>query len=74
MEHAVGICDLSGFKYPLRELVKQPDGAMVHRSFADKPHPSDFPRAPRPERPLPYTRPEAADTFLDPGDVTPEDL
>lgn len=74
MEFAQGICDLSGFKYPLRELVKQRDGSMVHYSFADKPHPSDFPRTPRPERPLPYTRPEAADVFLDAGDVQPEDL
>lgn len=74
MEFAQGICDLSGFKYPLRELVKQRDGSMVHFSFADKPHPLDFPRPPRPERPLPYSRPEAADVFLDAGDVQPEDL
>ena len=31
-----GICEASGFKYPLSQLVRQWDGAMVHRSFVDK--------------------------------------
>jgi hypothetical protein len=74
MEHAQGICDLSGFKYPLRDLVKQRDGSMVHYRFADKPHPSDYPRPPRVERPLPYSRPEGEDVFLDIGEVSAADL
>lgn len=74
MEHAVGICDLSGFKYPLRELVKQRDGSLVHPKFADQPHPSDYPRTPRTERPLPYSRPEGEDVFLAINEVTAADL
>lgn len=74
MENAVGICDRSGFKYPLRELVKQWDGAMVHPNHLDERHPSDLARAPRTERPLPYSRPEGTDDFLDTNEVTAASL
>lgn len=73
MQNARGICDASGFEYPLKDLVRQWDGALVHPSFLDKRNPQDFLRA-KPERQLPYTRPEAPDTFLGTNDVTPESL
>jgi hypothetical protein len=60
----VGICDRSGFKYPLEELVKQWDGAMVHRRFLDHRHPQDFVRGVADKQRLPFTRPEAADVFI----------
>lgn len=73
MKHAHGICDLSGFKFPLCELVRQWDGALVHHSFVDKRNPQDFVRS-HPEHQLPYSRPEAADDFLDTNEVTASSL
>lgn len=73
MQNAKGICDKSGFEYPLRELVKQWDGFMVHPSHLDQRHPQDYVRG-VPERPLPYTRPEAPDVFLDTNEVTADSL
>jgi hypothetical protein len=64
----------SGFCYPLSELVRAWDGALVHPRFADKRNPQDFVRARPDGRPLPYTRPEADDVFLGTNDVTPADL
>ena len=74
MENARGICDRSGFEFPLCELVKQWDGAMVHPKHLDHRHPQDTPRVPRVERPLPYSRPEATDDFLDTNEVTAASL
>jgi hypothetical protein len=73
MKHARGICDASGFEYPLRDLVKQWDGALVHPRFCDKRNPQDFVRGVR-ESVLPYTRPEAPDTFVAINEVQPGDL
>lgn len=70
---AQAICDASGFKYPLRELVRNWDGALVHPRFCDQRNPQDFVRGIR-ESVLPFTRPEAPDLFVSPGDVQPEDL
>lgn len=69
-----GICDFSGFKYPLSQLVRNWDGAMVHYSFRDKRNPQDFVRGVPDDQRVPNPRPEAPDTFLSVGDVTPEDL
>lgn len=69
-----GICEASGFKYPLSQLVRQWDGAMVHRSFVDKRNPQDFVRGVPDNQTIPNARPEAPDVFLAVGDVTVEDL
>ena len=69
-----GICEASGFKYPLSQLVRQWDGAMVHRSFVDRRNPQDFVRGVPDNQTIPNARPEAPDVFLAVGDVTPEDL
>lgn len=68
------ICDLSGFEFPHTEMVKQWDGAMVAKRFVDKRNPQDFVRGVPDDQSLPWTRPEAPDVFLQPGDVTPDDL
>jgi hypothetical protein len=73
MKNAVGICDQSGFCYPLSELVRAWDGALVHPRFADKRNQQDFVRARPDGRPLPYTRPEPDDVFITVA-VTPADL
>ena len=71
---AKGICDLSGFEYPLRDLVKTWDGFMAHPSWADtQRHPQDYVTG-RKEHTLPYTRPEAPDEFLTTNQVTPGSL
>ena len=67
------ICDLSGEKCYRSECVKQWDGAIVKREYADRRHPLDRPHQPRPERVVRETRPPR-DVFLEYGDVTPEDL
>jgi len=54
----IGICDFSGFKFPLDQLVRNWDGAMVHRRFVDKRNPQDFVRGVRDNQALPFARPE----------------
>ena len=69
-----GICDASGFKYPMSELRRQWDGALVHWRFLDKRNPQDFVRGVPDQRVPQRARPEPPDTFLAIGDVTPEEL
>lgn len=68
------ICDASGFKCHADELVRQWNGMMVLPRFLSKRNPQDFVRGVPDNRPPPFVRPEAADVFLAPGDVGPEDL
>lgn len=67
------ICDASGFKCNLRDLVRQWDGAMVLPRFLDKRNPQDFVRGVPDKQSLPYSRPEAPDAFIE-GIIRPEDL
>lgn len=64
------ICEASGFKFPSDEMVKQWDGAMVHRSFVDKRNPQDFVRGVRDDQRQPIPRPEAPDIFLATNEVS----
>lgn len=67
------ICDFSGFK--VKTVVKNWDGAMVDPRFRDKRNPQDFVRGVPDRQDLPFTRPEAPDTFVDPlNPVRAEDL
>ena len=59
-----GICDASGFKYPMSELRRQWDGMLVHWRFLDKRNPQDFVRGVPDNRQPPRVRPEAPDTFI----------
>lgn len=67
------ICDVSGFKSLRSECVKQWDGAIVRKEFAEERHPLDLQKPPRPERAPKETRP-VNDVFLNYGDVTADDL
>lgn len=68
-----GICDFSGFKVKLADMVKNWDGAMVARQFVDRRNPQDFVRGVPDRSSLPITRPESPDVFLA-ALVTPDDL
>lgn len=59
------LCDVCGFKFKSDELQKRWDGVMVCRLDMDSRHPQDYIKAPKPERPLPWTRPEGADQEVD---------
>jgi len=76
--HAPGdpnaICDECGFKFKLSQLRKRWDGAMVCSEDWEPRHPQDRLRAGRASRPVRNARPEGDDAFLEPGDVTRDDL
>lgn len=61
---ANAICDRCGFRFKTGELTKTWDGFWVcHEDFEPR-HIGDFIKAPAAEKPLPFTRPEPADTFV----------
>lgn len=68
------ICDLSGFKCRASETVLRWDGLRVLRRFSEERHPQDFVRGVKDDQSVPWARPEGPDSFLEPGDVTAEDL
>lgn len=68
------ICDRCGHKYKGSELKKTWDGLMVCEYDYEPRHPQDFVKGVKDDMSTPYTRAEATDTFLDPGDVTPGSL
>lgn len=68
------ICDLSGFKCTASETVRRWDGLRVLRRFSEERQPQDFVRGVKDDPSVPWARPEGTDTFLEPGDVTAEDL
>ena len=59
------ICDRCGFKLKSYQLRKEWTGLMVCDECFDHRHPQDFAKVPRTEKPLPWTRPENPDTFVD---------
>lgn len=63
-DRPTGICEASGRKFPLSELVRQWDGAMVHYRFVDKRNPQDFVRGRKERIALPNARPEPPDAFV----------
>jgi hypothetical protein len=54
---------ISGFKVPHRNLVRNWDGEMVDRRFADQRHPQDYVRGRKEQIALPNARPEPPDSF-----------
>ena len=68
------ICDRSGFKCWASETVLEWNGLRVLKRFAEARHPQDFVRGVKDDPSVPWARPEVTDTFLAPGDVTPDDL
>lgn len=72
-DHLV-ICAISGQKRLRSECVKQWNGLIVAKEYADARHPLDRQFAPRPERSVVDARPPGDDMFLGPGDVTADQL
>lgn len=68
------ICDVSGQKRLRSDCVKQWNGLIVAKEYAESRHPLDLQRPPPIERVPTETRPQPDPVFLDPGDVTAEDL
>ena len=70
------ICDRSGFKAKASEtVIEARTGKRVLKRFADAPNPLDYPDRRRSENTgVRDGRPEAADVFLAPGDVTAASL
>ena len=63
------VCDRSGFTVWRSDCVKQWDGLLVHKRFAEARHPQDFLRAKRESLVVPDARPERAiadETFVGP--------
>lgn len=74
------ICDRCGFQYGLGDLRKEWTGLMVcsgpgTNDCWERRHPQEYVRAvPDTQGVRPDMRPEAADVFLNPGDVKASDL
>ena len=66
-------CDRSGFKAFRSDCVRQWDGLIILRKYAEERHPLDLQRPPRPER-APEDVRTPNEVFLNPGDVTADDL
>lgn len=64
------ICDQCGRQTMASKMTKRWDGLMVHADPAEgcfeTRHPQDLIRAPKPEKPIPWSRPEATDRFVGP--------
>ena len=58
------ICDSCGFKFKASKLRKRWDGFMVCPADWNIRHPLDMAKAPAPQEPVPWTRPEPANTFV----------
>jgi len=67
-------CDRSGQKALRSECVKQWNGLIVKKEFAEARHPLDRQRMPPAERAVHDARPPGDDVFLNPGDVTAASL
>lgn len=68
----LAICDICGFRGYASELRKNYQGLMVHDRCFETQHPQEQ-RKPKQYIQKSY-RPEGADIFLSPGDVTRDDL
>ena len=71
---AYAICDSCGFKFMLSELRKDWRGFMVCKDDYEPRHPQDTVQSTADKIVIDNARPQVTDVFLDPGDVTPEDL
>ena len=68
------ICDTCGFKYKLSQLKKRWDGAMVCEVDWEPRHPQDLIRAIPERNKVVDARPDPDPQFVNPGDVTADDL
>lgn len=58
------ICDMCGFSFKASQLKKTWNGFWVCEKDYEPRHILDFIKVPKPTAPLPFTRPEPADTFV----------
>lgn len=65
------LCDACGKKYKADMLQKQWNELMVCSNCFEIRHPIDFLKAPPNSDPVPWTRPEATDTFVTLNSYTP---
>lgn len=68
------ICDRTGAKIKASDAVLQWDGLLVHKDWAEDRHPLDFVPSIEREEAVPVSRPQVTATFLNPGDVTKDNL
>ncbi len=68
------ICDRSGQKALRSDCVKQWDGLIVIKEFAEQRHPLDMERAVPAEQAPRETRPDSDPVYLEYGQVTRDDL
>jgi len=68
------VCDVSGQKALRSQCVKQWNGLIVIKEYAEDRHPLDFQKAPPAETAPSETRPDSDPVFLNYGDVTAADL
>lgn len=68
------ICDSCGMRFYGSQLRKDWRGFMVCKDDYEPRHPQDKVRATADKITVSDARPQVADIFLDPGDITPEDL
>lgn len=68
------ICDVCGFEYRSSETRMRWDGARTCLKDWESRHPQDFVEGRRDRQAVPNPRPDPPDVFLDPGDVTENDL
>lgn len=60
------LCDSCGKKFKASQLRQRWDGFMVCEADYETRHVADFIRAPKGERPIPWSRPEGADASIGP--------
>lgn len=68
------ICDECGFRMLASQTRKRWDGMQVCHKDWEPRHPQDGVRGRRDKQTVKVARPEAADTFIEPNDVTADDL
>lgn len=71
---ALAICDSCGYRFHLSELRTDWRGFMVCKKDYEPRHPQDTIEVKKERIVVKDARPEAEDIFIEPGDVTPEDL
>ncbi len=68
------ICDECGFKVRASQTRKRWDGMVVCLKDWEPRHPQDSVRARVDRQSVPNPRPEAPDVFVEPNDITADDL
>jgi hypothetical protein len=69
------VCDRCGVEMWASESAREWTGLRVHRlECLDPRHPQEFVRGRADRQKVPFTRPEPPDVFLEPNEVTWDDL